>query len=445
MEDDERPLDLRRDRAGGDGGISRLGCASAPIPRCSATARCGPSRRQTVKKGKLACWPSAPGRFWRMVPMLTPRSPEEATKLCSVPQGTGLDRLGRVEIAGDRVEADRRSRRRDTCSSRRRGRIRGRRRAGRPAGRGRRKRVRRRRGWRGGRRSAAHRGRARAAKPGRDGAIIAVETSPGWRAICAVGDDAPALRAVDPVSEIFAVAPGGIAAGHGQKAEGEALAAVGGDAAADRRPGDAAARRRPALARKAATSASRPTSRPRPGKGATISASNIAREARRPRSARARRRRRRRGRRRAAPRHWPARSARRRGRRGGRERRARPGRSGSWVVPFRSGARARRASSVPHQKFDQRPRRRLDQVRVMLAIGAASGPTGRHEKAAPARGALARRRPRLRPAPPAAAPRHRRPGLRAGAARDGRAAGRLRHAAHLVGARQSRRAGSAPR
>ena len=37
-------------------------------------------------------------------------------------------------------------------------------------------------------------------------------------------------------------------------------------------------------------------------------------------------------------------------------------------------------------------------MRVMLAIGAASGPTGRHEKAAPDRGAAACRRSRLRPA-----------------------------------------------
>ena len=42
------------------------------------------------EEGEAAVWPSASGWFWWMVPMLTPRSPEEATKLCSVAQETGL-------------------------------------------------------------------------------------------------------------------------------------------------------------------------------------------------------------------------------------------------------------------------------------------------------------------------------------------------------------------
>ena len=56
----------------------------------------------------------------------------------------------------------------------------------------------------------------------------------------AVGGDPPAFGAADPVSEIFAVAARRIAAREGEIAVGEAVRAVGGDAAADRRPGDAA-------------------------------------------------------------------------------------------------------------------------------------------------------------------------------------------------------------
>ena len=56
----------------------------------------------------------------------------------------------------------------------------------------------------------------------------------------AVGGDSPAFGPPDPVSEIFAVAPRRIAARQGEIAVAEAVAAVGGDAAADRRPGEPA-------------------------------------------------------------------------------------------------------------------------------------------------------------------------------------------------------------
>ena len=55
-----------------------------------------------------------------------------------------------------------------------------------------------------------------------------------------VGGDSPALRPPHPISEIFAVPPRRIAARESEIAVGEALRAVGRDAAADRRPGQAA-------------------------------------------------------------------------------------------------------------------------------------------------------------------------------------------------------------
>ena len=52
----------------------------------------------------------------------------------------------------------------------------------------------------------------------------------------AIGDDPPAVRPPHPVSEIFALPPGGIAGVEVEIAEGEALRAVGRDADPDRRP-----------------------------------------------------------------------------------------------------------------------------------------------------------------------------------------------------------------
>ena len=50
-----------------------------------------------VKKGKLDGWPSGTGPLLRIVPIETPRSPDEATMARSVDQLTGLV----VSLAGD--------------------------------------------------------------------------------------------------------------------------------------------------------------------------------------------------------------------------------------------------------------------------------------------------------------------------------------------------------
>jgi hypothetical protein len=63
-----------------------------------------------------------------------------------------------------------------------------------------------------------------------------VEISPSGRTDLAIGDDPPAFRTAHPISEIFAIPEGRIAAAQGQIAEGEALGAVGGNAGADRNP-----------------------------------------------------------------------------------------------------------------------------------------------------------------------------------------------------------------